>query len=103
MIQHNLYPIIESEVEINLDSSEKKQTEVMLKESLLEKLNKLNLNEKVFLKLTLPTVDIFYEECICHPNVLRIVALSGGYDSKTVNELHAKNKNMVASFSSALT
>ena len=53
--------------------------------------------------MTLPTVDNFYKECIDHPNILRVVALSGGYDRKTANSILARNENVVASFSRALT
>ena len=102
-MQRGLHPIIEPEVDIKLDTEEKKQAEAILKQSLLENLNKLHPNEKVLLKLTLPTVENFYAECIDHPNVLRVVALSGGYDRETANKLLAKNERVVASFSRALT
>jgi fructose-bisphosphate aldolase class I len=98
-----LHPIIEPEVDIHLNDQEKQEAERMLKESILENLNKLEANEKVFLKLTIPTVDNFYEECIKHPNVIRVVALSGGYDRDTANSHLSRNENMVASFSRALT
>lgn len=103
VMQCGLHPIIEPEVDIKMDDEVKKMAEIMLKESILENLNKLKPDEKVLLKLTLPSVENFYKECIAHPNVLRVVALSGGYDQKTANELLAKNENMVASFSRALT
>ncbi len=102
-MQCGLHPIIEPEVDIKMDAEVKRMAEIMLKESLLENLNKLKHDEKVLLKLTLPSVENFYKECIEHPNVLRVVALSGGYDRNTANELLAKNENMVASFSRALT
>ena len=102
-MQCGLHPIIEPEVDIKLDDEVKQMAEIMLKESILENLNKLHPDEKVLLKLTLPSVENFYKECIEHPNVLRVVALSGGYDRNTANELLAKNENMVASFSRALT
>lgn len=98
-----LHPIIEPEVDIKLDDEVKKMAEIMLKESILENLNKLHSDEKVLLKLTLPSVENFYKECIEHPNVLRVVALSGGYDRDTANAILAKNENLVASFSRALT
>jgi fructose-bisphosphate aldolase class I len=102
-MQHGLHPIIEPEVDIKLDSEEKNLAENMLKTTLLEHLNKLEPNEKVLLKLTLPTTDNLYKECIDHPNVLRVFALSGGYNRMTANELLAKNEKVVASFSRALT
>lgn len=102
-MQRGLHPIIEPEIDIKLDSEEKKVAEQILKASLIENLNKLEDHEKVMLKLTLPTDENFYKECSEHKNVLRVFALSGGYDRKTANELLAKNEKMVASFSRALT
>ena len=103
VLQHGLHPIIEPEIDIQLESKEKEQAEYILKEALLENLNKLKSNEKVLLKLTLPTIDNFYKECIDHPNVLRVLALSGGYDRITANRILARNEKVVASFSRALT
>ena len=101
IIQAGLVPIIEPEIDIK--SPEKKEAEVLLKVQLLDQLNRLGQDEKVMLKLTLPSVDNFYQECINHPNCLRVVALSGGYTRAEANEYLAKNKGMVASFSRALT
>eukprot|EP01083_Nonionella_stella_P184903 672798_1 len=103
VLQHGLHPIIEPEIDIKLESEEKKQAETILKTVLLDNLNKLHPNEKVMLKLTLPTINNFYMECINHPNVLRVVALSGGYDRKTANGILVNNEKLVASFSRALT
>ena len=55
------------------------------------------------LKLTLPSIPNLYKEVIEHPNVLRVVALSGGYTRAEANALLAENDNVVASFSRALT
>ena len=55
------------------------------------------------LKLTLPDEDNFYAECINHPRVLKVVALSGGYSRDDANEKLARNHDMIASFSRALT
>ena len=54
------------------------------------------------LKLTLPEQDDFYADCIRHPNVLRVVALSGGYTREEANDRLRRNHGMVASFSRAL-
>jgi len=96
-----LHPIIEPEIDIH--SPEKEDAESILKNVLLENLNNLEPNEKVMLKLTLPTVPNLYKEVIAHPNVLRVVALSGGYTRSEANALLAQNDNMIASFSRALT
>ena len=55
------------------------------------------------LKLTLPEQDGFYAELVEHPDVLRVVALSGGYTRDDANALLARNHGVVASFSRALT
>ena len=55
------------------------------------------------LKLTLPTVENFYEEFTKHPRIVRVVALSGGYSREKANDILSKNKGVIASFSRALT
>jgi len=96
-----LVPIIEPEVDIH--SPQKAEAEVLLKAAVLTGLNKLGPQQKVMLKLTLPDEDNFYAEQINHSNVLRVVALSGGYTREQANERLSRNKGMVASFSRALT
>ena len=54
------------------------------------------------LKLTLPEQDDFYADCINHPKVVRVVALSGGYSRDEANERLRRNHGVVASFSRAL-
>ena len=54
------------------------------------------------LKITLPDQDEFYADCIKHPNVLRVVGLSGGYTREQANEKLRRNHGIVASFSRAL-
>jgi fructose-bisphosphate aldolase class I len=101
VIRREMVPILEPEVDIH--SPEKEAAEEILRNVLLENLNLLAPDEKVMLKLTLPTKPNLYKEVIAHPNVVRVVALSGGYTRAEANELLAKNENMVASFSRALT
>jgi fructose-bisphosphate aldolase class I len=101
IVAAGLVPIIEPEVDIK--SPQKAEAEKLLKAALLEQLNKLKPDEKVMLKLTLPSSDDFYKECIKHPNVLRVVALSGGYSRDEANQRLARNHGMTASFSRALT
>ena len=100
IIAAGLVPIIEPEVDIHC--ADKAKIEQMLKTTLLEKLNKLPVGELVMLKLTLPEQDDFYAECVSHPNVLRVVALSGGYSQKEANDRLQRNHGIVASFSRAL-
>ena len=68
----------------------------------MEHLDQLGEGKLVMLKLTLPEVDNLYSDCIDHPNVLKVVALSGGYSRDEANERLAKQHRMVASFSRAL-
>jgi len=55
------------------------------------------------LKLSIPSVDGFFSDLIENPRVLRVVALSGGYDRDQASQLLSKNFGLVASFSRALT
>jgi fructose-bisphosphate aldolase class I len=96
----DLVPILEPEVDIR--SPEKAEAEAILRKALLEGLDGLS-EEKVMFKLTLPSEDDFYKGCIEHPNMVRVVALSGGYSRDEACALLARNHDMVASFSRALT
>lgn len=96
-----LMPIIEPEV--NIKATDKKEAEALLKASLLRQLNALTGDQKVMLKLTIPSVDGFYTELVRHPRVARVVALSGGYSRDESNALLARNPGVIASFSRALT
>jgi fructose-bisphosphate aldolase, class I len=96
----DLLPIIEPEVDIHCP--EKPKAEELLKAAILEKLNGLRAEHLVFLKLTLPEQDDFYAECVSHPKVVRVFALSGGYTREEANERLRRNHGMVASFSRAL-
>ena len=96
-----LMPIIEPEVDIN--SPEKEQAEVLLKAAILAQLEQQSPEQPVMLKLTLPEVDDFYRDLVTHPNVLRVVALSGGYSRDDANARLARNHGVIASFSRALT
>jgi fructose-bisphosphate aldolase class I len=100
ILAKGLVPILEPEVDIN--SPEKAQAEEILKANLLAGLDGLG-GEKVMFKLTLPDEPGFYKACIEHPNIVRVVALSGGYSREDANAKLAQNHGMVASFSRALT
>jgi fructose-bisphosphate aldolase class I len=101
IIGAGLVPIIEPEIDIH--SPEKAQAEVLLKAALLAEIGQLGPDDFIMLKLTLPEQDDFYAELVENPNVLRVVALSGGYTRAEANELLARNHGVVASFSRALT
>lgn len=96
-----LVPIIEPEVDIN--ASDKQEAERILKAELLQHLKSLDSKIVVMLKLTIPNEDNFYEELSKLPNVLRVVALSGGYSRDDANEKLARNHSLIASFSRALS
>lgn len=96
-----LMPIIEPEV--NIKAADKKEAEALLKAALLKALDALTGDQKVMLKLTIPSVDGFYTELVKHPRVLRVVALSGGYSRDESNAMLARNPGVIASFSRALT
>ena len=101
IMEAGLIPIIEPEVTINI--SRKSETEEILKKNLIKRLNNLNLKQNVLLKLTLPEKNNFYEDLVNHPNVLRVVALSGGYSLEEANKRLEENFGLIASFSRALT
>jgi len=94
-----MVPILEPEVDIN--SSEKRAAEQILKQKLMAGLDTLEAGQEVMLKLTIPEEDNFYQALIDHPRVLRVVALSGGYDQATACAKLARQHGMAASFSRA--
>jgi len=96
----SLVPIIEPEVDIHCPN--KADAEQLLKPALINALNALGSGELVMLKLTLPESDNFYSECVAHPNVLKVVALSGGYSRDEANGRLSRNNGVIASFSRAL-
>ncbi len=100
IVAAGLVPIIEPEVDIHCP--EKSRAESLLKTAIVERLNQLPAGQWVMLKLTLPEQDDFYADCVEHPNVLRVVALSGGYTQKDANDRLRRNHGVVASFSRAL-
>ena len=96
-----LVPIVEPEVDIK--AADKEAIEVELKKGLLARLDKLDPSTPVVLKLTLPSVDGYFQELVDHPAVLKVVALSGGYSRDEANARLARNPGVIASFSRALT
>jgi fructose-bisphosphate aldolase class I len=94
-------PIIEPEVDIHCP--DKAAAEDMLHARLMHNLNNLGPDELVMLKLTLPEQENRYADCVAHPNVVRVVALSGGYPRVEANDRLSRQHGMVASFSRALS
>ena len=100
IIAAGLVPIVEPEVDIHCP--EKAKAEELLRAAILKKLNELPAGQLVMLKLTPPEKDDFYAEFVRHPNVVRVVALSGGYSREEANDRVRRNHGIVASFSRAL-
>ncbi|MFT4147312.1 MAG: fructose bisphosphate aldolase [Micrococcaceae bacterium] len=99
VLSAGMMPVLEPEVTISSD--DRAETEKILKQEILNNLEQLG-NQKVALKLSIPVEAGFYTELIQHPNVSRVVALSGGYSRDEADELLAKNPGLIASFSRAL-
>jgi fructose-bisphosphate aldolase, class I len=100
IIAAGLLPIIEPEVDIHCP--ERAKAEEFLKAAILKELDELPADQSVMLKLTIPEQDDFYADCVRHPRVLRVVALSGGYARAEANDRLRRNHGIVASFSRAL-
>jgi fructose-bisphosphate aldolase class I len=96
-----LIPILEPEIDIH--SATKGEAEALLREGTLKRLEQLGDEEIVMLKLTLPEEPGFYQDLVDHPNVLAVVALSGGYSRDEANDRLSRNPGVIASFSRALT
>ena len=94
-----LVPIIEPEVDIN--SPGRAAIEETLKNGILARLEKVS--APVILKLTIPEKDGAYDALVAHPKVLKVVALSGGFERAEANRRLAHNKGIIASFSRALS
>jgi fructose-bisphosphate aldolase class I len=101
IVAAGLVPIIEPEVDIKCP--DKAAAEDLLHAEIMAQLDKLPEGQLVMLKLTIPSRDNLYADCIRHPRVLKVVALSGGYSREDANARLARQKGMVASFSRALT
>ena len=99
ILEAGMMPILEPEVDIN--SPEKAEAEDLLLRAILGRLPRLG-DSAVMFKLTLPSQDDLYADLVGHPNVVRVAALSGGYDHAEACERLARQRGMVASFSRAL-
>lgn len=100
IIGQGLVPIVEPEVSIK--SPTKVQAEAILRDEIANELDKLPADDKVMLKLTIPTEADFYAPLVAHKSVVRVVALSGGYSTIDACDKLSRNHGMIASFSRAL-
>ncbi|MBT0957047.1 fructose bisphosphate aldolase [Alphaproteobacteria bacterium KMM 3653] len=98
---HGLMPILEPEVTISI--ADKAKAEAMLRDAVMRHLDALPKGEQVMLKITLPEEANHYAPVVDHPAMMRVVALSGGYDLTEANDRLARNRGIIASFSRALT
>lgn len=101
VLSHGLMPIIEPEVTISI--ADKAEAEDLLLASITKHLDGVPDGQKVMLKLSLPTKTNLYKPLVDHPKVMRVVALSGGYERDEANAMLAKNTGVIASFSRALS
>ncbi len=97
---NGLVPIIEPEVDINIP--DKKEAEDILKEEIVKVLDEWNEEDLIMFKFTIPTVPNLYEDLYRYNCLVRIVALSGGYETDEACRLLKQNNRMIASFSRAL-
>ena len=97
---NGLVPIIEPEVDINIP--DKKEAEAILKEEVKNVLDNWNQEDLIMFKFTIPTEANLYEDLYNYPCLVRIVALSGGYETDEACRLLKQNNRMIASFSRAL-
>ena len=100
VLDGGLVPIIEPEV--NIKSPERAEADRILLDELVKALDSLPGNERVMLKLSLPTEPGLFDPLVDHPRVLRVVALSGGYSRPEACRELARNRGIIASFSRAL-
>ena len=101
VLSHGLMPIIEPEVTISI--ADKAEAEDLLLASITKHLDGVPDGQKVMLKLSLPTKANLYKPLVDHPKVMRVVALSGGYERDEANAILAQNTGVIASFSRALS
>lgn len=100
VLAHGMMPIIEPEV--NIKSATRAECDTLLRDEILRQLDALSGGQQVMLKLSLPVVPGHFDALVDHPAVLRVVALSGGYNRPDACTELAKNRGIIASFSRAL-
>lgn len=96
-----LVPILEPEIDIF--STDKAESERIMKGYLQEHLAKLDDSIQIMFKLSIPDADGFYSDIMEDTHVVRVVALSGGYSRDEADQKLARNPGLIASFSRALT
>ena len=97
---YGLVPIIEPEVDIN--AADKEKCEEILKSEVKKELSLLSDDVLVMFKFTIPSIDNFYSDLMSDKHVVKVVALSGGYERVDACQRLSRNDGMIASFSRAL-
>jgi fructose-bisphosphate aldolase class I len=100
VLAYGMTPIIEPEV--NIKSPSRDQADRILLEELTNALDDMHEGDRVMLKLSIPARAGIFQPLVEHPNVLRVVALSGGFSREDACRELARNPGMIASFSRAL-
>jgi fructose-bisphosphate aldolase, class I len=100
VLSHGMMPMLEPE--INIKSDTRADCDLIMREAILNGLDALPEGQQVMLKLSLPVVPGTFDALVDHPKVLRVVALSGGYNRPDACAELAKNRGIIASFSRAL-
>ncbi len=90
------------EPEINIKSPERAEADTILLDELSQQLSAMPSEAKIMLKLSLPVKPGHFDALVAHPRVLRVAALSGGYQRLEACAELAKNGGIIASFSRAL-
>jgi len=100
VLSHGMMPMLEPE--INIKSATRAECDKLMLAEILKNLDELPEGQQVMLKLSLPVVPGTFDPLVDHPKVLRVVALSGGYNRPEACVELSKNRGIVASFSRAL-
>ncbi len=100
VLAKGLIPMLEPE--INIKSLERAEADAILLDEMAAQLSSMPGDAKVMLKLSLPVQSGHFDALVDHPRVLRVVALSGGYERPEACVELAKNRGIIASFSRAL-
>ncbi len=100
VLKAGLVPMLEPE--INIKSAERAACDAILLDEMVKALDAMPGSDKVMLKLSLPVKPGHFDALVDHPRVLRVVALSGGYNRPDACVELAKNRGIIASFSRAL-
>jgi fructose-bisphosphate aldolase, class I len=95
-----MMPILEPEV--NIKSESRAECDGFLLAELDKQLTAMPGDAQVMLKLSLPVQPGHFDALVDHPRVLRVVALSGGYNRPEACAELSKNRGIIASFSRAL-